>query len=229
MFLLFFSCGEDPSNKDYLQRQLTPDGKHYIYKYSREGGFVTSNEIFGRRLIGIKESFKENAGADVDGIIDHWSNDTLFIHTYHANYEQPKDTFVIKTEYEPYDGIIIKRIYEQPIVGGGIGDEIDFDSLKVENNRIKFFGAKSKFDKKDLPRHEINFPSGEVVVYADSGRVTKIEIDKQDKSMDFSRIDGSGKRLYHQPEVEITTYVFIPRKRISPNSLGDVGLFKDFK
>jgi hypothetical protein len=191
--------------------------------------FVTNNDVTGRRLIGINERFSENAGEDVAGEIDHWSNDTLFLHVYHQNYEHPKDTFVVKTEYQLYDGIIIKRIYEQPIVGGGYGDEVEFDSLKIENNRIKFYGAKSKFDKNNLPRHEINFPSGEVVVYSDSSFVTKIEIDKQYKDMDFSRIDNSGKRIYHQPEVEIKTYVFMPRRKLNLNSIGEIGVFREVK
>ena len=168
-------------------------------------------------------------GADVDGVIDHWSKDTLVIHTYHQNYEQPKDTFVIKTEYEFYDGIVIKRIYEQPIVGGGIGDEIDFDSVKIENNRIKFHGAKSKFDNKKESGYEINFPSGEVIVYSDSGYVTKIEIDRQSKDMNFSRIDKFGKRLYNQPEVEIKTYELTPRKKIILSNIGEIGVFREFR
>ncbi|MFI5139284.1 MAG: hypothetical protein ACHQIM_15780 [Sphingobacteriales bacterium] len=231
LLFLFSSCIDQPENYQYdiLRRQLTPDRKHYIYDYSREGGFVTSNEISGRRLMGINESFGENTGKDVAGIIDHWSKDTVIIHIYRRDYEQPKDTFIIKTEYESYDGIVIKRIYEQPIVGGGIADEINFDAIKIENNRIKFYGAKSKFEDKKSSDPEISFSSGEVLVYSDSGSLTKIEIDKQYKSMNFSRIDESGKRLYNQPEVVINTYEFTPRKKINPNSLGEIGIFRDYK
>lgn len=224
------ACVDQPENYryDHFRRQLTPDKKHYIYDYQRSGCFVTSNEIFGRRLIKIREAFKENAGLDVGGVIDHWQKDTLIIHTYRRDYEQPRDTFVVKTEYEPYDGIIIERIYEQPIAGGGIEDEIDFDSTKVENNQIKFYGAKSKFDNKKSDSRNMSFPSGEVTVYSDSGYVTKIGIDKQFKSMKFSRINESGKRLFNQPEVLINTYEFIPRKKINANSLGEIGIFKEF-
>jgi hypothetical protein len=231
LLLLFSSCIDQPENRDYeyLRRQLTPDKKHYIYDYCRSGTFVTSNEVSGRRMIRINESFKENAGKDVDGVIDHWAKDTLIIHTYLTNYEQPKDTFIVKTEYESYDGIIIKRIYEQPIVGGRIGDEFDFDSIKVANNRVIFYGAKSKFEDKKQAPGEISFPSGEVTIYSDSGFVTKIEIERQYKSMNFSRIDESGKKLYHQPEVGTNTYDFTPREKINPNSLGEIGIFRDFK
>jgi hypothetical protein len=225
------SCNDQPENYqyDYFRRQLTPDKKHYIYDYKRSGCFVTSNEIFGRRLIKTQESFKENAGKDVEGVIDHWSKDTLIIHIYRRDYEQPKDTFVVKTEYEYYDGIIIKKICEQPIVGGGIVEEFDFDSIKIDNNRMRFYGAKSKFNKKKYSDRTVCFPSGEVTVYSDSGTMTKIEIEKQYKSMNFSRIDEAGKRLYNQPEVLINTYKFTPRKKISSNSLGETGIFKVFK
>ncbi|MBS1502541.1 MAG: hypothetical protein JST32_10795 [Bacteroidetes bacterium] len=225
--LLLFSCGEEKYNYDYLQRQLTPDGRHYIYKYSREGAFVTSNEISGRRLIGVKEPFHENAGQDVDGIIDHWSKDTLVLHVYHQNYEQPKDTFVIKTENESYDGIIIKKIYEQPLVGGEISGHFEFDSVRIENNKIKFAGLKRIFGNPKYSNQELSFPLGEVIAYSDSGYVTKIEIDEQYKSMVFSRIDQSGKRLYHQPEVLIKSFEFTPKKKINSNALGEIGIFRN--
>ena len=62
VYFLLCSCSEAPKkyNYDYLRRQLTPDKMHYVYTYSREGAFVTSNEISGRRLLGIHESFSEN-------------------------------------------------------------------------------------------------------------------------------------------------------------------------
>ncbi|MEO6850070.1 MAG: hypothetical protein ABI203_06755 [Mucilaginibacter sp.] len=153
----------------------------------------------------------------------------MVIHTYHEKYEQPKDTFIVKTEYKTYDGITIKSIYEQPIVGGGYADQLDFDSVKNENNRVKFFGAISKLGNKLNSDPELSFPSGEVVVYSDSGFVTKIEYDKQFKDMNYSRLDESGKRLYNQPEVEIKTYEFTPRKKINENSLGEMGIFRDYK
>jgi hypothetical protein len=229
--LLFSSCSEAPEKVEYiyLRRQLTPDGKHYIYEYSRDGAFVTSNEISGRRLIRSSETFKENAGVDVYGIIDHWSKDTLVIHVHHQNYVYPTDTCVIKTEYESYDGIIIKRIYEQPVVGGGISGDFEFDSIKVDSNRIKFAGLRRKFGDPKYSNRELSFSLGEVVVYSDSGFVTKIGIDKQYKSMDFSRIDGSGKKLFHQPEVLINSYEFKPRGKIKLNSIGEIGIFRDFK
>jgi hypothetical protein len=180
-------------------------------------------------LIGINQPFEESAGEDVRGIIDHWANDTLIIHTYLASYEQPKDTFIVKTEYASYDGIIIERIVEQPIVGGGIGGEFDFDSIKIANNQIRFYGAKSKFGNQQPPPNEVVFPCGEVTIYSDSGQVTKIEIEKQHKSMNFSRIDESGEKLYNQPEVSINTYEFIPKKKINPIALGEIGIFKNFK
>jgi hypothetical protein len=222
---------DQPENYQYdiLRRQLTPDRKHYIYDYIREGGFVTSNDIYGRRLIGIKEPFSENSGKDVSGVIDQWSKDTLIIHSYLRDYEQPKDTFIVKTEYESYDEIIIKRIYEQPISGGGYEDEFDFDSVKINNNRIKFFGAKSRNADKKQPNGEISFPTGEVIIYSDSGLVTKIHIERQHKSMNGSRIDENGKNLGNQLEVVTNTFEFTPRKRIAPNGLGEIGIFRDFK
>lgn len=95
LFVLSSCVGNiDQDKRDYiyLRRQLTPDSKHYIYEYSRSGLFVTSNEVSGRRLIKIGESFTENAGKKVDGLIDRWIKDTLVVHIYESNYVQPKDT-----------------------------------------------------------------------------------------------------------------------------------------
>jgi hypothetical protein len=237
LLFLFSSCMDQPKctdqpenyQYDHLRRQLTPDRKHYIYDYLREGAFVTSNEIFGRRLIGIHESFGENTGKELKGTIDRWAKDTLVIHTYPANFEQPKDTFLVKTEYESYDGIIIKRLYEQSLVGGGIEGQFVFDSIEIDNERIKFFGVKKKFGDEKYTDRMVSFSSGEVTLYSDSGWVTKIDIEKQYKSMNYSRIDESGKRLDNQPEVVTNRYEFTPTKKIDPNSLGEVGIFKDFK
>lgn len=47
--------------------------------------------------------------------------------------------------------------------------------------------------------------------------------------MKFSRINDAGKWLYNLPEVEIKTYVFTPRKKIALSSIGEIGVFRDFK
>jgi hypothetical protein len=231
LLFLFSSCTDQPEHYQYsiLRRQLTPDRKHYIYDYQREGAFVTSNEIYGRRLIRINEPFGENVGKELEGSIDCWAKDTLVMHTYPANYEYPKDTLIVKTEFESYEGIVIKRIHEQPLVGGGIEGQFVFDSIKIDNERIKFFGVEKKFGNEKYYSRMISYPSGEVIVFADSGYVTKIDIERQYKSMNFSRIDESGKRLDNQPEVVTNRYEFTPNKKIDPNSLGEIGIFRDFK
>jgi hypothetical protein len=230
--LLFFfaSCRDQSENYQYgiMRRQLTPDKRHFIYDYERSGSFVSSNEIFGRRLIAVNDSFGERTGEDVEGVIEQRAKDTLIIHCYRKDYEQPKDTFTIKTDYKSYDGIIVKRIYEQPLVGGGIVGMFDFDSVKVGNNQIRFNGVRRKFGDKKYSDRQISFALGEVKVYANSDSVTKIEIDRQYKSMNFSRINESGKRLYNQPEVLLNTYEFTPTKKINPKMLGVVGIFRDF-
>lgn len=62
IFILSCSQKEEKRQYYYLKRQLTPDRKYYIYTYLRGGSLVTSNEVFGRRLISVSENFKENAG-----------------------------------------------------------------------------------------------------------------------------------------------------------------------
>lgn len=127
-----------------------------------------------------------------------------------------------------YDGIVIKRIYERPIVGGGIADEIDFDSLKIANNQINFYGAKSRSNVRKFAGQTISFQTGEVVVEEKLGFLFKISIDKQFKSMNFSRIDNMGSHLNNQPEVVINTYEFLPRRKMNAKVIGNLGVFKNF-
>jgi hypothetical protein len=231
ILLLLNSCFEAPEKLEYLyiRRQLTPDRKHYIYDYSREGAFVTSSEVSGRRLIEINEPFTEKAGLDVSGVIDHWADDTLVIHVYHANYEQPKDTLPIKTEYESYDGIVIKKIYEQPLNSGGLEGKFDFDSIKTDQNKLILYGVHRQYGNAKYLNTQMSFPLGPIVVSCHKDSITKIEIEKQYKSMDFTLIDKSGKSLHNQPEIGIGTYKFTPREKINPNSLREIGVFLDVK
>jgi hypothetical protein len=179
---LLCSCSEAPEKFDsttldytHLRRQLTPDRKHYIYDYSREGAFVTSNEITGTRLMRINQPFNENGGIDVGGMILSWSsNDTLTIHKSDVHYEQPKDTAVIRIDYEHYDGLVIKRVFEQPYVGSEFAGQFKFDSLRIIGDKISFFGANDILFTEKSQKKTLTFQIGDIVVSGNRDTISKI-------------------------------------------------------
>lgn len=181
--------------------------------------------------MGLKEPFKERSGKQINGLIINWiSKDTLTIHDYRADYAQPKDTFPISAKYEYYEGIVIKKVKEQPINSGGYAGIFKFDSLKIHDCKISFYGVDtSAVQGGHSGKIRLTFQLGSVTISSDKDLVTKIDIDKQFKSMNFSRIDETGKWLHGQPEVSLKTYELIPKTKINSNSLGEVGIFKEWK
>lgn len=232
---LIVACSETPHDLPkmdeyiYLRRQLTPDKRHYIYSYSREGAFVTSDEITGARLMKLNEPFRENGGIDVGGMLSSWSSmDTLTIHKSDAKYGQPKDTDIIRVDYQNYDGLVIKRIFEQPYVGGGLAGCFKFDSLRVVGNEITFFGAKDTLFTEKPVKKMMTFPIGSLIVSTNRDFITEIELSEQYKSMNFTRINDAGRRLYNQPEVGVEDYEFFPKKKIAIRKLKAVGYCLDY-
>jgi len=214
----------------YIRRQLTPDKKHYIYEYAKsdERHFW---EISGIRIMSINDSFSENKGVNIGRLIEGWvSNDTLVTHACTVDYEQPKDTSPIKIKYELIDNIVIKIIYEQPTNSWGFGTKYNFDSVKIFKNRIYFLGVHTDMDNDLDPENkktELDFPLGQITMSSEEDSIISIMVRRQDKSMDFYRVDESGKDLYHQPGIGLTDYEFIPKKKISPESMGEIGIFRD--
>jgi hypothetical protein len=225
--LMFVSCNEETETYDYtfLRRQLTPDKQHYLYWYEKPGTFVTSSDYYGLQIMRKDEPFKEHKGLVLDGAVDYWlGKDTLVISSNANDSIHAKDTLPIKITFEKYDNIVIKHIYDHASTGGGI-NKYSFDSLKVTDNLITFFGVEP-IERKG--QTTFRYPLGAISVTSIKGTITKIEFDRRYKSMDFTRIDESGKTLHNQPEIGIDSYEFKPKRKITTQSLGQVGIFYDY-
>lgn len=213
--ILYFSTRReylDKSEYYELARQLTPDRKHYIYKYARYGAAFTS-DITGVRILDLDERFAENAGEEFFYSISGWiSEDSILINSV-DRVSVNADTLPISTRYEQFKSYTVKRVsYESTVKGGG-GAKYTFDSLSMQQGKLKIFNI----DNRSVP--DLIFALGPVTVFKNGSLVEKIEVESIKKY--YNSANGA--------MVVWDNYYFVPNREITLSQLGDVGYFLSLK
>ncbi|AOM77698.1 hypothetical protein BFS30_11265 [Pedobacter steynii] len=160
----------------YLNRQITPNGKFYIYDYSIWGPMAWSLETRGTVLLGKDKPFDPGAAEVIDGSVAKWiSYDSLLVYSYKKG-AKAKDTLPLNVSYKKYDGLIIKTETYAP--GGGGAGYLSCDSVEFGKLYIRLHGV-------NQPKKTVTYPLGPISVTIINGLVEKIHVERFSKYNEY--------------------------------------------
>lgn len=152
---------------EYLNRQVTPNGRFYIYDYSIWGAMAWSLETRGTVLLRKAEPFHPNAGEQIDGSVAKWiSEDSLLVYRYKKG-AVARDTLPLDVSYKKYSGLIIRTETYAP--GGGGAGYLSCDSVEFGKFYIRLHGV-------NQPEKIVTYPLGPISVTTVGGLVEKIHV-----------------------------------------------------
>ncbi|KQC32664.1 hypothetical protein AAU57_04505 [Nonlabens sp. YIK11] len=214
----------------YVYKQKSLNEKYAIYQYSRPGLMAFSSDITGTRLLPINKEFSEKNGIEINGRIKQWiSEDTLEIYRFNnpKDFEQPKDTLK-KVYYEKAYDLTLKVVENDRINAGRLQEKY-FDSLKINQNKITFFGLKHKFGPKPINEIE-TYNLGDFKILSIKDSIQKIEHHFLEKGMDLKYHNSDGTITENLPRIEIKTVWFYPTKKLKTNDYNEKnGIFNEIK
>lgn len=157
---------------EYLYRQITPDGRFYIYDYSIWGPMAWSLETRGLILLKKDEPFDLDAGEKIDGLIAGWlSRDSLLVYRYKKG-AAAEDTGPLEISYKKYDGLVLKT--ETYSAGGAGAGYLNCDSVEFGEFYIRLHGV-------NQAEKTVTYPLGPISVTVDNGMVQKIHVERFSK------------------------------------------------
>lgn len=197
---------------EYVNRQLSPNGKFYIYDYSKWGPMAWSLETKGTLLLKKNERFALDAGEVIDGEVAAWlSPDTLLV------FKQVKENGLLDLApqgitFKNYDGLVIKT--ERYLTGGGGSGYLDCDSVEFGKLSITLHGINDEVKT-------IKYPMGHITTTTYLGMVDKIHVEWYTESNNFTLDKNS-------ETIESNSYTYTLTKKLPSNLFDRPGIYQDY-
>lgn len=197
---------------DYVNRQLTPNKKFYIYKYSKWGPMAWSLETTGTLLLRKDEKFALDAGEVIEGEIASWlSTDTLLVYEYEKGID-PVDSLPLDVTFKNYDGLVIRTEKYRP--GGGGAGYFTCDSVEFGNLSITLHGINDEIKT-------VKYPLGAVTLTTSLGMITEIHVEWYSKAKSNTNYKFSGTMESHR-------YTYTLTKKLEAKLFDRPGIYQDY-
>ena len=229
-FLLFLiSCNPFKiSEKDItnIEVQTSLNDKYKIYNYTIGMGAM-GDDFSVTKIFEKDEDFDLDEGFIIDGYIGEWiSKDTLIINRFIPSQNNSKDTLT-KISYEKFKDLVLK-IKSHSTKNSGIINEYIFENLKINKNKITFYGIET-VSGSDIGSVK-SFNLGNINFYKAKDSLASINIDIIYKTMNFTYYNNDKSIAKDQPEIGIKSLKFTPKRKILYSKLKNVkGVFHTLK